>query len=134
MLVLGACEVLGESGAVEVLVLQCVIQAIYFTSQSRKDLVVVKVSMLDRSSCRPKGDTGHKVSLVLKLGWGTVMVLISISRRLMSLVATSCLSTADSLVSNWEKTATLLDMKVRWCRRCRNRHDVTIRSSGISQD
>ena len=72
-------------------------------SQSRKNLVVMKVAMLGRSSCRPEGDTGQKVSLVQKLGWGPVMVSISISlgsycsRRLMSLVAISCLSSVDSL-------------------------------------
>ena len=75
----GTGEVLVKSGEGKVQVLACEGHTIYFTSQSRKDLVVVKVSMLDRSSCRPKGDTGHKVSLVLKLGWGTVVVLISIS-------------------------------------------------------
>ena len=59
------------------------------------------------------------VSLVQKLGWGTVMVLIIISlgsycsRRLMSLVAISCLSSVDSLVSNREKTGSLTDRKVR---------------------
>ena len=103
-----------KSGEGKVKVLACEGHTIYFTSQSRNDLVVVKMLILGRSSCRPKGDTACKVSLVLKLGWGTVMVLISISRRLMSLLATSCLSTADSLVSNREKTASLLDRKVRW--------------------
>ena len=86
----------------KVQVLAGVGQAMYFTSQSRKNLVVMKVAMLGRCSCRPEGDTGQKVSLVQKLGWGPVMVLISISpgsycsRRLMSLAAISCLSSVDS--------------------------------------
>ena len=37
------------------------------TFHTRKDLVVMKVVRLGRSSCRPKEDTGQKVSLVQKL-------------------------------------------------------------------
>ena len=94
----GAGELLVEPGAGEVQLIAYVRQTLYFTSQSRKDRVVMKVAMLGRSSCRPEGDTGQKLSLVQKLGWGTVMVLISIlpgshcCRRLRSLVAISCLS------------------------------------------
>ena len=83
--------------------------------------MVMKVAILGRSSCRPEGDTGHKVSLVQKWGWGTVMLSISISlgshcsMRLWSLVAIFCLSSVDSLVSNREKTASSPDRKVRWC-------------------
>ena len=90
----------------KVQVLAGVGQAMYFTSQSRKDLVVMKVAILGRSSCRPEGDTGQKVSLVQKWGWGTVMLSISISlgshcfRRLRSLVPISCFSFRESLVSN----------------------------------
>ena len=110
-----------EPGAGEVQLISCVRQTLYFTSQIRKDRVVMKVAMLGRSSCRPEGDTGQKLSLVQKLGWGTVMVSISISpgshccRRLRSLVAISCLSSLDSLGSNREKTASSPDRKVTWC-------------------
>ena len=104
-----------KSGEGKVQVLAWVGQKMYFTSQSREDLVGVNVAILGCSSCRPEGDTGQK------LRWGTVMVSISISlgsycsRRLMSLVAISCLSSVDSLVSNREKTASSPDRKVRWC-------------------
>ena len=49
------------------------------TSHSRKDLVVMKEVRLGRTSCRPEEDTGQKVSLMQKLGWGTLMASISIS-------------------------------------------------------
>ena len=43
----------------KVQVLAGVGQAMYFTSQSRKDLVVMKVAMLGRSRCRPEGRYIH---------------------------------------------------------------------------
>ena len=53
-----------KSGEGKMQVLACVGQKMYFTSQSREDLVVMKVAML---------------VLVKKLGLGTAMVSISIS-------------------------------------------------------
>ena len=108
-----------KSGEGKVQVLAWVGQKMYFTSQSREDLVGVNVAMLGCYSCRPEVVTGQKVSLVQKLGWGTAMVSMSISlgsycsRRLTSFVAISCLSSVDSLVSNREKTGSLPDRKVR---------------------
>ena len=67
---LGAGEV-GE-GYMQVLVI--VGKTMYFTSQNRKDLVVMKVAMLGRSSCRPAGETSQKVSPVQKFGWCTFVV------------------------------------------------------------
>ena len=94
----GAGEVLGQVGRqvqeqeqVQVQLISCVCQSLYFTSQSRKDRVVMKDVMLGRSSCRPEGDTDQTVQ---KLGWGRVMVLISILACLAtartSLATTSC--------------------------------------------
>ena len=83
--------VAGAAGAGEVQLISCVCQSLYFTSQSRKDQVVMKDVMLGRSSCRPEGDTDQTVQ---KLGWGRVMVLISILACLAtartSLATTSC--------------------------------------------
>ena len=97
-----------KSGEGKVQVLAWVGQKMYFTSQSREDLLGVNVALLGRSSCRPEGDTGQKVSLVQKLVWGAVRVSISISlgscsRRLMSLVAISCLSSVNSHVSTGKR-------------------------------
>ena len=64
----GAGELLVEPGAGEVQLIAYVRQTLYFTSQSRKDRVVMRVAILGRSSCRPEGDTGQKVSLAQKLG------------------------------------------------------------------
>ena len=50
---------------------------LFFTSHRRKDLVATKVARLGRSSCRLFGEAGQNVSLVQKLGCGTVMTLIS---------------------------------------------------------
>ena len=71
-----------------------------------KDQVVMKVAMLGYLSWRPEGNSGQMVSLVQKLGWGTVMVTISNFlgshhfKRPRSLVPISCLSLMESIVSN----------------------------------
>ena len=52
-------------------------EVLFLTSHRRKDLVVTKVARLGRSSCRLFGEAGQNVSLVQKLGCGTVMTSIS---------------------------------------------------------
>ena len=47
------------------------------TSRRRKDLVVTKVARLGRFSCRLVGEAGQNMSLVQKLGCGTVITSIS---------------------------------------------------------
>ena len=79
------------------------------TSHRRKDLVVTKVARLGHSGCWLFVEAGQNMSLVQKLGCGTVITSISMvpgshsSIRAQSRPAISYLSPPDNLVPKKEK-------------------------------